>query len=156
MMRSRRSTVISHLLKSHDRGNGAGETFPVAAFDLELFATGASERVELGASVVLGLAPLGGDPPFLLELMERGIERAVADLQNVGRDLLETKSDRPAVHRLERQHFEDEKIQRPLNEVVRFAHGAFPRWPGLFISVTDMSTTTPLGKQEESGVSNGR
>src|SRR5580765_8274110 len=132
-MRSNRSMVISHLLKAHERGDGARETVPVSGFDLELLAAGARERIELRAAIVLARPPLGAHPAFLLELVQRRVEGSVADLEDVGGQLLESLPDRPPVHRLEREHLEDEEVQRALHEVVRLAHGVRS------LSVTDTS-----------------
>src|SRR5262245_30890665 len=143
-MRSKRSIVISHLLKTHERGDGARETVPVSGFDLELLSAGACERIELRPAIVLARPPLGADPAFLLELVEGGIEGAVADLEDVGRQLLEPQPEGPAIHRFEREHLENEEVQRALNEVVRLAHGA------LSLGYRDEHTIRPLGKQEES------
>src|SRR6185437_13129068 len=130
-MRSSRSMLMSgplKVLKAQQRRDGAGETIPIACFDLELLAAGASERIELGAAIVLARPPLRGDPPLLLELVQRGIERAVADLEDVGRQLFELLPDRPAIHRLEGEHLEQKEVQGALDEVGRLAH--------LFLSVT--------------------
>ena len=55
----------------------------------ELPSSGLRERIELRAPVVLARTPLGGDPAFLLQLVERRIERAVADAEDVLREKLE-------------------------------------------------------------------
>ena len=61
---------------------------------------------------------------MLFELVERGVERALADLQDVARHLPDALRDRPAVHRLERDDLQDQQVQRALHEIGRFAHSA--------------------------------
>src|SRR4029079_4541986 len=144
-IRANRSIDISYLLKTHHRGDGACETVPIARFDLELLSPGARQRVELGSPVVLTRAPLRRDPTLLLQLVERRVERTVAHLQHVRRQLLEPLADRPAVHRFERQHLEDEKVQRALHQIVRLAHG------GSLVTRYEHTVRT-LGKQEVTSV----
>jgi hypothetical protein len=48
----------------HDFEGGSGEPLPILFLNLELFAAGASQLVELGAEVVLRHAPFGGNPPL--------------------------------------------------------------------------------------------
>ena len=62
----------------------------------------ARQRVELGAAVVVGGAPLGLDPAAPLEAVQRRIERALLHAQGVARDQLDALRDRPAVLRLDR------------------------------------------------------
>ena len=58
---------------------------PVARFLLELLPAGAGEAVELRLAVVVGDAPFGRDVAFLLELEQRGVERAVVERRGGGR-----------------------------------------------------------------------
>ena len=104
-------------------GNGGGEAVPVGGFLFELLAAKTRERIELGAAIVFAGLPLGGDPALLFEFVKGGIERAVADLENVAGDLLEALADGPAVERFEGEDFEEEKIECALEKVGRFAHG---------------------------------
>ena len=60
-------------------GDQVGGLVPFAGFARQLLAPGGGERVVLRATVVLGLAPLGRDEPLLLELEERGVQRAVVE-----------------------------------------------------------------------------
>jgi hypothetical protein len=52
--------------------------------------------------------------------VERRIERPIADLENVARDLAEPDADGPAVQRLEGEDLEDQKIEGALDEVDGF------------------------------------
>jgi len=48
---------------------GGGKAVPGLLFDPEAGAPGLGQRVELGAAIVLRLAPLGFDPRLMLEAM---------------------------------------------------------------------------------------
>ena len=82
------------------------------------------KRVEAGAAIVLGRAPVRRDPALVLEAVERRIERALPDPQQVVRDLLDALRDRPAVHRLERDRPHDQEVEGPLQDVGLVAHAA--------------------------------
>src|SRR5205823_6648491 len=86
-------------------------------FGLEPFATGARELVVLRASIVVGRAPRGADPSAALEPMQRRVQRALWDLKRFARDLLDALGNPPAVHRLERERFENQKVERALRQV---------------------------------------
>src|SRR5687768_16967273 len=92
-------------------------------------AAGTRQRIELRAAVVLRRLPLGCDPAFVLELVQRRVERAIAHLQNVVGNLVEPLADRPAVEGLEREDFQDEQVERALHEVSWSTHGASTRLP---------------------------
>src|SRR5215813_15321021 len=96
--------------RAHDRGDRRGETLPLRRFLVERAAAGARERVVLRAAIVVALRPLRGDPAVLLELVERRVQRALADLEHLARHLADALRDGPAVHRLERDHLEDEQV----------------------------------------------
>src|SRR5579859_1626872 len=52
-----------------------------------------AQRVELRAPVVFRLAPFGRDEPFLLELQEGGVERAVVEFEAVAAGLFDAARD---------------------------------------------------------------
>ena len=56
----------------------------------------------------------------MFESMQRGIQRALLHLQHFARKLADAARDRPAMLRLELKRFEDQKIERALNEVDGF------------------------------------
>ena len=56
------------------------------------------------------------------EAVERGVEGALLDLENILGDLLDALGDGPAVLGLESQGFEDQEIEGALNKIVGFAH----------------------------------
>jgi hypothetical protein len=106
--------------------DGGGEAVPVGGFVIELLTAETSEGVELGATIVFAGLPFGRDPAFLLEFVKSGIERTVADLEDVAGDLREALADGPAVERFEGEDFEDEEVESALEEVRRFGHGGVP------------------------------
>ena len=61
----------------------------------------AVQRVVPGAPVVRGHAPFGPDEALPFEPVERGIQRALSELQHALRPLLDAFGDAPAVHRFE-------------------------------------------------------
>src|SRR5687767_13849352 len=68
--------------------------------------TGSSQPIVLRATVVLRRAPFAVDPPFLLQPLERRIERPLVCVEHTSRELLDALADPPAMHRLERERLE--------------------------------------------------
>jgi hypothetical protein len=60
--------------------DGGGEATPILRFLFELAVPEACQGIEFGAAIVVGGLPLGFNPAFIFEFVERGIKRAVADL----------------------------------------------------------------------------
>jgi hypothetical protein len=54
------------------------------------------------------------------------IESALIDAQNIGGELSNTLRDSPAMHRLKREHLQDEKVDGPLQQLVRSRHTFAP------------------------------
>ena len=79
--------------------------------------SGAREAVVLRASRVGCLTPFGFEPSSALQTIQRGEQRARVDLEHTPRDLLDPAGDAEPVHRLEAQRFEDEHVERALNDV---------------------------------------
>src|SRR6266536_5677894 len=71
-----------------NRRNGSGEPFPLRGLVRERTASLAGERVVLRAAAVLAFAPFGRDPALMFELVQRWIQRSLADLQDPVRHLL--------------------------------------------------------------------
>ena len=71
------------------------------------------ESVEARAPVVVARTPGGGDEALLLQTIQGGIERALADAESVAGALLEAFGDAPPVHGSELQGFEDEHVEHP-------------------------------------------
>jgi len=89
---------------------------------------GGGESIEARAAVVLRGAPRRFEPTSFDEAMERGIERSLVDFQDAAGDLLDPLADPPAVHGLERDGFEDQEIEGPLEDVGIGLHGLSPRY----------------------------
>ena len=81
--------------------DGEGVALPALHLRHELAAPFGGDLVELRAAIVLGDAPFGGDPPAVLEAVQRRVERALVHLEHVAGDLLDALRDAPAMHRLE-------------------------------------------------------
>ena len=111
--RMRRRIVRPATVPGQRRRRSAASSLPRR----ELFPAGPGQLVELRLPVGLGRPPLRLDPSFLFEAMERGIERALGNLQHVAGDLLDALRDRPAVHRSRGECAENEQVQRALQQI---------------------------------------
>src|SRR6185437_9750063 len=103
-----------------DRGDGSRQALPIRGLRLQSLAPLFRERVKFNAPPGIADQPFGGNPAFLLQLVQRRVQRAGADLQNVLRHLFQTLRKRPPVHGLQREHPQDQQTQRALHEIVRF------------------------------------
>src|SRR3954464_1207092 len=88
-------------LGSEERSDEVGRLVPFARFPLQLLPSHGGQGVVLGPAVVLRLPPLGLDGPFLLELEQGGVERAVIELQAMLARLLDAPRNAVAVQRPE-------------------------------------------------------
>src|ERR1700730_456432 len=113
---------------------------PVRCLRVEFLLAQSRERIKLCAPVIFGLLPLGRDPAFLLQLVQRRIEGSFAYLQHIPGDGPQTQADGPPVQGLEREDLQEEEIEGALNQVVGFAH----------IGFLGENTKASLGKQGES------
>jgi hypothetical protein len=75
------------------------------------------QPVELRVPPGVRELPLGGQQPLVLEPVQRGVERALRDLDDVAGNLLEALGDRVAVERPQRDDLEDKEIERALREI---------------------------------------
>ena len=91
-----RSLRILRRSVRQDAGDGVREPLPAARLFDQLLAAGLGQLVELRLAVVVGVAPLRGDQPLLLEPVQRRVERALVDLQDVARDLLDAAARCPS------------------------------------------------------------
>ena len=105
-------------------GHGEGDFGPLLGFRAELAAAGFREAVETGAAVVLGLAPVGGEPASFFHAMERGEQRAGFDEESAVGDLLDAAGDAEAVELARAEGFEDEEVEGSLEEVGLGGHAA--------------------------------
>jgi hypothetical protein len=58
----------------------------------------------------------------MLEAIERGVQRSLLNLQRVARDLLDAEEDAVAVFGTQRHGFENQEVQRALQEFRRRGH----------------------------------
>src|SRR5579872_1193730 len=77
----------------------AGDALPMFGFSGELFAAGLGNGVEPRLAVVLGYAPLRGNPALIYESHEAQIDSALIDLERILPDLLNAASNAVAVLR---------------------------------------------------------
>src|SRR3954451_3521366 len=84
---------------------------PVGDSRLKVAFTAGGELVELGASIVLGDAPVAVDQPALLESVQREIQRAILDDQRVAGSLLDPSRDTVTVLRSPREHAKHEEVE---------------------------------------------
>src|SRR5258708_37620385 len=87
-----------------------------------MFAAEWSKRVEFRATTEVASLPFGCDPAALLQFVQRWVERPVANLQHVTRNLFQPLADGPAMQGLEAQNLQNQKVQRSLDKVSGFAH----------------------------------
>src|SRR4029450_10350741 len=112
----------SGFLEFADTADGRRRSIPVRGFLLEPPTPWRRERIELRAAIVHSGPPRGLDPARLFQLVKGGIQRAIAALELLFRNLPQALADRPAVHRLEREDLQDQEIESALDEVGRLAH----------------------------------
>jgi hypothetical protein len=77
---------------------------------------GTRQRIEACFAVVVGGSPFGVDPAARFEPLQRRIERAVIHEQHVLRLLLDVAGDRLAVARSPDEGFQDQQVERALQE----------------------------------------
>src|SRR5712691_3526509 len=132
---------MSHLFQSDNRGDRGGEAFPVGGFTFQLLTTRSRQFVELRTATQLAGLPLRLDPTLLFQLVEGGIQGTIADLQFLARHLLESLAHRPPVQWLECQDFQQEQIERALDEIGWLTHQCCPRLPMTTIQLLDAVET---------------
>src|SRR5262249_30051660 len=83
---------------------------------------GAGQGVELGPPPGLVGAPPGRDPAALLDAVQRRVERALLDAEQLARVLPDALDDAVAVERPGRERLEDEEVEGALEEVGLAGH----------------------------------
>ena len=106
------------------------ELVPLAGFERELAAALRRQPVELGPAVVFGGALFERNPSPLDEPMQRRIERALLDLQDVVGVEFDGLGDGVAVGRSQQQGAQNQQVQSALQELDAFFFffGRHSRW----------------------------
>src|SRR2546430_12328139 len=68
--------------------NHAGNSLPVFRFQIELLLPAFCNGIKLRFAIVLGRAPLRRNPALLLQSQQRGVHRALVELEDIAADLL--------------------------------------------------------------------
>src|SRR4051812_36796137 len=95
---------------AHDHPDRLRIPLPLRELGGELTTPEWRQLVVLRLAIVLGVAPIGVQPSALLEAMERGIKRALLDLQPILRDVLDPAQDAKSVHGTPAQGLEDDEV----------------------------------------------
>src|SRR2546423_4623220 len=99
--------------------DGGRATRPLGCLGRQLLSAGARQRVEPRAARVLRVPPFGVDPAGAFQPLQRDEERTGIHFEHAARDLLDATRDAEAVHRLETERFENEQVERALDDVGR-------------------------------------
>src|SRR4051794_15368479 len=83
---------------------------------------GGGEGVELGLSAGFAFGPFSPDPALLLKTVESGVERALLDLENFARKLLNPLANRPSMERFKSEGLQYKEIEGSLNEIAWLSH----------------------------------
>src|SRR5580692_7716691 len=98
-------------------GNGIGNLRPARALGFQLLYASGGQPIDSDALLVFRHFPIRGDPFLTLQPVQRWIERTGVDLQDVSRICADRLADPVAVLRPPPQGFEDEQIERSLQQL---------------------------------------
>src|SRR5690606_3503915 len=105
-----------------------GVARPCARLPLELLTAPRGQRVVLRATVRLRQPPLGCDPATPLDAVQRGVQRAILDLQHAIRRVADPASNRIAMTGAEDQRLEYEQVECALEQIqILVAHRCSPQ-----------------------------
>ncbi len=107
----------SSLSSGEDEIDSFGDAEPMLLFRGQLFAAGRGQFVIARFAIVIGDAPLGFDPALRFQAIKRGIKRSLFNMQDVLRHLLYPIGDGEAVPRIVLERFQDQHVERAVNEV---------------------------------------
>src|SRR5262249_38916880 len=99
------------------------KTAPIGLLGLEDARARRRQSIILGVAIVLGCSPFTCDEALALEAIECGIQRSLADLERIARELLDALADSPAVQWRERERFENQQVQRAFQNIGGGGHG---------------------------------
>src|SRR6266852_6390145 len=111
--------------RAENASDGFSNPLPTGMFRREVPPARGGQAVKFCAPVICGSSPFGFDPSFLQEPLERRVERAVLDLENVLRGLLDELGDAVAMHRPPAKRAQDEQVQGSLQEIEPFVGREF-------------------------------
>src|SRR3954452_23860663 len=97
--------------------HGKSELRPTGGLAVQTAATCGRQCVDSGAAVVLRRSHLGFDVAAQLEPMERRVQRALACIQPVARNLPDTVGDAPPVIGTECKDLQNQQVERALKKV---------------------------------------
>ena len=98
--------------------NDARRTLPLRFFLVELLAPGAGQGVDPHATAALGGAPFGRNPPHLLQLEQRRIQRALVECELIPADLFDSPRDPIPVQRAQGlQGLDDHQAEGAVEDV---------------------------------------
>src|SRR5262249_19485467 len=100
---------------------------PICRLFFQTATATATERIESRPTIALSGAPLGKNPALQLQTLQRRVERTLLHAEHAIGNLPQTLGNGPAVHRLQGQSLQDQKIQRALQEVHALTHGDYCR-----------------------------
>ena len=115
--RRRQSRRLIGSSQLHHAADGRRHALPLARFDGQLPAPRSGELVVLGSPAEFGDGPLRFNPAPVLEPVEGGIQRALADLQHILGNLLDALRDRPAMLRPGLERPQDQQVERAGQQV---------------------------------------
>src|ERR1700722_14580537 len=93
--------------EAQNLGDACCQARPILLFLFQLPAPGRGQRIDPRTALTLGDGPLRIEPPLLLHTMERGVQRALLDTQQIVRHGLNMLSDSIAVRRPARKSLKD-------------------------------------------------
>src|SRR5262245_37341289 len=102
------------------------QALPAGLFPFQVLATGSGQAIETGPTIVVGHPPRGRDPTVTFQTLQGRIQRALLQLEDIVRQLLDPLGDGPSVQRLQRNGLEYQEIHGALHEVDRLAHSVTP------------------------------
>src|SRR4030095_3013197 len=103
--------------RSSRLGDGARQPIPTVLFYTQLFLTCFRELVELSSPACLIFSPLATNPLFLLNTVERWIERALLNRQHLVRHSSYSLNNAVAVQGPERKCFKDQHVECALEKI---------------------------------------
>src|SRR6266850_2804214 len=117
---NREANVASHFIScpfraAQEARHQRRHSFPAFGFGKQLFSARPRQRVVLGFAVVLRRTPFGGDPSPLFQAQQCRIERALVELKQIFRHLLDALRDAIAVQRPKRfESLQNNQVERAL------------------------------------------